>query len=137
MRVERVGLAPTPSGLPVLSGDFDDGEPRGVQRAGKASPIGAGALHANTDDIAVRVEERDDLRVAATVGAELTIRDRSADVIEDRDIMRSSCAYRRPRPARTLATAGWWAAGRVSCSSLTGRFRSHRHRHVEAPEEPL
>lgn len=33
VRVERVGLASTPPGLPVLPCDFDDGQPRGVQRA--------------------------------------------------------------------------------------------------------
>ena len=34
------------------------------------------------------VEERDDLRVSATVGAELSVRDGSADEIEDRDVER-------------------------------------------------
>ncbi len=34
------------------------------------------------------VEERDDLRVTATIGAELAVGDRSANEIEDRDVMR-------------------------------------------------
>nr|WP_242497610.1 hypothetical protein [Microbacterium protaetiae] len=36
----------------------------------------------------MRVEKRDYLRIAAAVGAELSVGDRFADVIEDRDMMR-------------------------------------------------
>ena len=49
------------------------------------------------------VEERDDLRVSATVGAELSVRDGSADVIEDRDVMR---VLVRVDPGNQLGV--WW-----------------------------
>nr|WP_255494256.1 hypothetical protein [Janibacter sp. YB324] len=88
MRVERVGLASTPSCLPVLACDFNDGQTGGVQRSDETGPVGTSPLNTNPCDIAVLVEERDDLRVAAAVCAELSVGDRSADEIEDCDVMR-------------------------------------------------
>ena len=111
--VEGVGLAATTAGLPVLSRDFDDGQPRRGQRACEASPVRPRSLHPDTDDITVRVEERDDLRVTATVGTELSVRDRSAHEIEDRDVMR---VLVRVDPGDQLGA--WWqrvGQRRVEC----------------------
>lgn len=76
MRVQRVGLAPQPPSSPILPGDFDDAHPRGGQGACEASSVRAGALDTDAPNVAMFTEERDDLRAAAAVGTELTIRDR-------------------------------------------------------------
>ena len=62
-------------------------KPVAARIPGDAGAVGASALAADPVDVPVRVEELDALRIPATGRRELAIRDRTSEVVDDRDVM--------------------------------------------------
>lgn len=85
--IDRIRLATQPASLPVLPNDLDDGEAGGREFPCDAGAVGSSSLNPDAVDMAVRVEEVDDLRIAAAGRRELAVCDGTAEVINDGDVM--------------------------------------------------
>lgn len=85
--IDRIRLATQPAGLPVLPNDLDDGEAGDRPFSSDASAVGTGSLDPDAINLPVRVEELDDPRIASAGRRELAVCDRTAEVINDGDVM--------------------------------------------------
>ena len=82
--VDRVGLALTVTDLPVRAIDLDHRDAGTVQLAGQPGPIGAGALHADQLDDAVRAQPADQPLIAGLGRLERLDAEHTAEVIDYR-----------------------------------------------------
>lgn len=85
--IERVGLAAQSTRGSVTACHLDNAQAGTGQAAGQFGPVTSGAFDANGADVALGVEELDDLPVASSGRGELAVGNTSSHLVDHRDVM--------------------------------------------------